>query len=568
MRRTIINLLGILFMYMGFGQTQLSFEEATDTIFETWNNLDKPGIAAGVLKNGEVIYLKGFGSANLETKTPITPQTKFQVDDLSKQFTVLAFLLLEEQGKISMIDDVRKYIPKLPEYSKKISLKHVLNHSTGLNNYQVVKELIGGKLNDVFTHKNALDLIATQKELNFTPGTEFSYRTSDTELTLMAEIIEKASGQSLADFATQYIFKPLQMSNTLFCDDYEMIIPNVAKSYQATQTGFKKRVLNNANAGPTNLYISAQDLAIWYAQFTSTQNGIASTIQKLHNKAVLDNGKTRKDSWGILTLGRNFWHKERGTPAHWQFGLLGGYGANMFFFPEQNIFSFALGNNNQYNGYYAMLPVEPLLKEHYQEPPVIDFGKIKTKKLSLKKLKQFEGNYWDPKGYARRVFVENDTLRFARPEGERSAALVPLSNNTFQMVVESDDVVIFTFDKTEIKTRMVIVSGVGDPAIYETYIPKTYVEEHLKTFTGTFYNKELNTTYDFFLDESQLKAKHLRNGTTSFFPVTENVFRSEANYFTSITFDTNTEGAITGFSIHSDDLKNIEFFKIDEVVHL
>jgi hypothetical protein len=87
-------------------------------------------------------------------------------------------------------------------------------------------------------------------------------------------------------------------------------------------------------------------------------------------------------------------------------------------------------------------------------------------------------------------------------------------------------------------------------------------------FTGTFYNKELNTTYDFFIDENQLKAKHLRNGTTLFFPVTENVFRSEANYFTSIIFDTNTEGVITGFSIHSAGLKNIEFFKIDEVAHL
>lgn len=562
MKGTILCIVLALMVARSFGQAGSILEKTTDSILKVWDTPDKPGMAVGILKNGETLYLKGFGLANLETHTPITTDTKFHLDELSKQFTVLAFLLLEEQGKIVLEENIATYIPELPEYAKNIKLKHVLNHCTGLWDYSITRALIGDRPNDVFTHAEALNLIAAQPEPSFVPGTRFSSRTSDTEITLMTAIIEKASGQTLADFTANFIFKPLGMDNTMFSDDYEMMIPNLAESYQATETGFKKRVLNNANAGPTNLYTSAQDLAIWYAQYSKPKTGLAALVQKLHDWVVLDNGNNRKDSWGVLTLARNFWHKERGIPAYWQFGLLGGYGVNMFGFPEQDIFSFVLGNNDQYNGMFAMFPLEPLLEDAYQAPPVVDFDMKKTKKMSLKKLRRFEGDYWDAEGgYARRVYVKNDTLRYFRIESDYESALVPLSDTTFQMVVESDDVVMFEFRPVDEGFHLYVTPGESDPYIYEPYSPRTYEKGALNEFKGTYYNAELNTLYTFAIREGTLTAAHLRNGIIEFQPIMTDVFRGNRPYFNCIRFS-REQGVIVGFETVVDGIGKLRFTKV------
>lgn len=561
-KRTVTCLIMVFLISVLRGQTQLDFEKTMDSLFGEWNTNDAPGMAVGILQNGKPRYLNGFGIANLETKSPITTETRFQIDELSKQFTVLAFLLLAEQGKISMDDDIRTYIPRLPEYAQPIRLKHVLNHCTGLWDYSLTRSLIGAKPGDVFTHEQALALIASQRQLGFTPGTRFSTRTSDTEMTLMAEIIAKASGQTLPEFASDFIFAPLRMNNTLFSDDHEAILTNLAESYQATDTGFKKRVLNTSNVGASNLYTSAQDLAIWYSQYSRPKSGLAATIQKLHEFVVLDDGSNRKDSWGILTLARDFWHKERGIPAYWQFGLLGGYGVNMFGFPQQDVYSFVLGNNDQYNGMYAMMAVEPLLKGAYKAPLVVDFNKKGIKKLSAGQLAKFEGDYWDAEGgYARRVFVKNDTLRYHRLESGFESALVPLSETRFQMVVDSDDVVIFEFKKEGEAWQLWVTPGESTPYVYKPYEPMTYDDTDLLEFTGTFYNDELDTVYRFSVVDGNLSASHLKNGTVVFQPIMNDIFWGDRPFFNCLSF-IRKGGRITAFELVVDGIENLRFLKV------
>lgn len=563
MLKSLLSLYGFLLVLPGFAQMESDIEKNTDSILKVWDDSEKPGIAVGILKKGKVIYLKGFGAANLQTKTPITLQTKFQVDDLAKQFTVLAMFLLEEQGKISFDDDIREYIPELPAYNHKITLNHLLNHSTGLNDYSMIKELIGWRPKDILTHQDALTLISSQKQLSYRPGTDFGRVNSDTEFTLMAEVIKKASGESLVTFTRTYIFEPLKMKNSIFSDDHEMNISGLAESYQQQEDSFKKNVLNNGNAGPTNLYTSAEDLAIWYSQFGNTDSGIAKTIRKLHTLVKLDDGKTYNSSWGSMTLARDFFHKERGIPAYWQFGLTGGYGANMFIFPEQKIISFALGNNNQYNGLYAMAPVEPLLKDHYIFPPVVDFKRLKTKKLSQKKLAVYEGHYWDAKaGYARKIHVESDTLRYYRPEQDRASALVPLGDDTFQMVVGSDDIVKINFERAKDSYNMIVVSGESDQMVHEAYDPVSYSQDDLAEFTGIFYNSFLNTTYTFSQEGGKLMANHLKSGRTEFTSIKKDIFQGNREFFGSINFIRDGEKNILGFRIVTNGITNLEFKKV------
>ena len=330
----------------------ITLEKQFDSILSPWNNITKPGLAAGVIQNGELLYLKGFGTADIESGKQITPQTKFQIDDLAKQFTVLGILLLEDQGKLSFEDNIRKFLPELPTYKTPIRIKYLLNHTSGLYTLDPIKELMGIRNNAVFTQNDALKIIAAQKELNFEPGTAFSYHTADTEIILMVEIIEKVSGQSFITFTKEHVFNPLGMTNTEF-SDHRKILKNLAKSY-AIGEAITYNPINDQTLGVTNLYTTAEDLATWFQAFYKDNNALSKLVQQLDSYVILDSGQEFVSTWGKLTLGRYFDHLERGLDKFWQFGLKGGYACNMFRFQSHDFISFVLGNNNRYNGMPAM----------------------------------------------------------------------------------------------------------------------------------------------------------------------------------------------------------------------
>ncbi len=529
-----------------------------DEIFKEWENSTKPGVAAGVVSNGKVIYLKGFGNADVQNNIKITPQTKFQIDDFAKQFTILAILLLEQEGKISFEDDIRKYIPKLPNYKHTLKIKHLLNHSSGLNNLNIIKELSGYRSGDVFTQLDALKLIGSQKQLNYIPGTDFSYLNSDTEIILFAEIITTASKKSFIEYTSENIFKPLQMNNTAFNNERNLL-ENIAISYEVGEQ-LKYNPVNDLTIGATNLFASAEDLAKWYLSYTKP-SVLKQLINKLDTHVTLDNGKKFNSSWGTMTYGRYFDHSERGIQKMWQYGLIGGYASNIFRFYTEELTTFVIGNNNRYNGSPAMQTAYKFLENVFTEPAIIDFSKIKLKKISNKSLKKHEGFYWDKKsGLARQIYVKNDTLRYKRLESNRETLLVPLGKNKFQFMVNSDDKIILEFNNE--KRTISIIIGNSDKILYNKYKPEEYSNDKLNNYTGTFYSKELDIVYTFALENSNLVSQNLRNGTTQFYSIKNDIFRSNTLTLSSIKFVRNTKNKIIGFTINTDGIKDLYFDKI------
>ena len=432
----------------------------------------------------------------MEHQIPITTDTKFQIGNLSQQFTAFTILLLEEEGKLSLSDDVRKYLPEIPDFGHTITLKHLISQSSGLHEYIGLREIAGFGPNEILTNHDVIQLISQQKELDYVPGTQFSL--THTGHILLAEVIKKVTRQSLAAYTKAHIFEPLQMYNTEFKEDFEMIIPNAAISYQANENGYKHRLINNATVGTNNLYISATDLTRWYLNFDTPKVGSAALVKKLRSPVTLDNGATFNSLSGQLHYDQHFYHLERGTPAYWNYGLAGGYGSNIFTFPKQNLTTFVMGNNNQYNGMPAMTMAYEMLGDVFPEPPSVDFSKVKTVKLPTQKLAQHEGYYWgENAALARRIYVKNDTLRYARLGSNRESLLVPLSENKFQMMVESDDILIITFEAKNGVKRMKFKGGESTPYVYDAYEPATYDQQTLQQFTGRFYCPVLNTTYTF-----------------------------------------------------------------------
>jgi len=534
-----------------------------DKVFSEWDNaLHKPGVAAGLIKDGKVVYLKGFGSANVNHQLPVTIDTKFQIGMMSRQFTAFAVLLLEEQGKLSLADDVRKYIPKLPDYGHIITIKHLLSQSSGLADFSALKEIAGWRDKDFFTQQDALNLIFQQKKLDHIPGTKFSPTSSG--LILLSEVIKQVTGQTLAAFSQQHIFLPLGMDNTLFLDDNETIIPNLAVSYQVSKDGLKHNPINYSITGTTNLYTSVADLSRWYLNFENPKAGSKKLIEKLTSAVTLNDGTTTYNpTAGKLLYGQQYQHAKRGIIKLWTYGLEGGYASNIFIFPKQNVMSFVLGNNNRYNGILAMGMATEVLGDIFPEPENIDFGKLKTLKLTRQQLEAYSGHYWDNERVAAlRLYVENDTLRYQPLGGNNISSLVPLSENIFQMVVDGDGVIMVKFRKEGGTMKMIYTSGESDEYVYEVYNPKTYATTALNEFTGTYYNDVLKTTYTLYQNEKGLFTSNKNQSLIGFTPIQADLFLSSARNIGSIRIARDKQKKIIGFYINSDRIKNLFFEKI------
>src|SRR5215471_21539193 len=209
---------------------------AVDEVFADVAKPGSPGCALAVARGGKVIYEKGYGLANVEESVNITPETVFDIGSTSKQFTAASILLLEKQGKLSVNDDVRKYLPEIPDYGHQITILHLLNHTSGLRDYLTLFELAGIDTDSVTTDADALGIIANQKALNFAPGSEWLY--SNSGFFLLSVVVERVSGKTLAQFAAENIFTPLDMKSTVYRYGHTQLVPNRALAYEVKERGY------------------------------------------------------------------------------------------------------------------------------------------------------------------------------------------------------------------------------------------------------------------------------------------------------------------------------------------
>src|SRR5215471_11291454 len=206
-----------------------------DAVFKEYDRSDSPGCALGVYRDGTIAYERGFGMANLELGIANSPQTVFDIGSTSKQFTAFSIHLLARDGKLSLDDDIRKWIPEVPSYGKTVTIRNLLHHTSGLRDYIEAMALQGTQEEDWTTEADALAAIARQKAPNFAPGDDYLY--SNSGFFLLGVIVKRASGQSLRDFAQARIFGPLGMRHTQFNDWHNRIVPNRATGYKRAKAG-------------------------------------------------------------------------------------------------------------------------------------------------------------------------------------------------------------------------------------------------------------------------------------------------------------------------------------------
>lgn len=185
-----------------------------DQLFTEWDKPTSPGCALAIMREGRVIYERGYGMADLDHDVKITPTTVFHVASMSKQFTAASVLMLAQEGKLSLDDQARKYVPELPDCGVPITLQHLLHHTSGLRDQWELLTLAGWRYSlDLITDADVLAVLSRQKTLNFLPGSRFLY--SNTGFTLLAQVVKHVSGQSFRAFTSNRLFLPLGMSHTI-----------------------------------------------------------------------------------------------------------------------------------------------------------------------------------------------------------------------------------------------------------------------------------------------------------------------------------------------------------------
>ncbi len=305
---------------------------AVDAIFAPWDETGSPGCALGVVEDGEFIYERGYGFANLDWGIPSATDTVFYVGSVSKQFTAAVIALLAEEGAVDLDEDIREYFPEIPKYVRPITVRHLVHHTSGLRDIYTLMSLAGIRLEDVFTDKQAIELIAAQRETNFEPGSEYLY--SNSGYFLLAQLVERVSDKTLREFAEEKIFAPLGMKDTHFHDRPGHIVGRRAISYQDSDVDehqeFQVSYLGNFDkVGAGGLYTTVRDLLLWDRNFYSGDVGAKPFLDLIHTRGVLNDGSEITYAFGLTV------DEYRGSKTVSHGGSMMGFKAAYLQFPEQ-----------------------------------------------------------------------------------------------------------------------------------------------------------------------------------------------------------------------------------------
>jgi len=531
-------------------------EIQVDQLFTFYNKSGSPGGAVSVAKGDKIIFSKGYGYANLEYGIPITPSTIFHIASVSKQFTAFSIALLANQGKISLDDDIRKYLPELHDFGETITIRHLIHHTSGLRDQWNLLALAGWRLDDVITKDQIMRLISHQEELNFNPGEKFLY--CNTGYTMMGEIVSRVTGKSFADWSMENIFKPLEMNNTLFYDDHEKVVPERAYSYSEAGNDFKKSVLNYANVGATSLFTTVDDIQKWADNFRTMKIGNVAVMEQMHERGLLNNGDTLSYAFG-QGIGE---YKGLATRTH--SGGDAGYRTFLARFPEQgyaiSVFS-NLGSFNTSSMAFQVVDifmVDYLVKDEKEETANKPADEENVE-VSESILQEYVGRYLLEAGLLVELKVENGDL-MVYPTSQPSLKAIPQSDTVFN-IPEAEATIIFRRNEFGKINRFILQQGGNDMEA-----PRMPVFDpsrvQLDIYTGTFYSRELQTSYTFKMEDDTLVAIHQRHDPIRMTPLSDDNFTGSAWFFRNVEFTRDTKG-ITGCLVSSGRVTGVRFDKID-----
>jgi CubicO group peptidase (beta-lactamase class C family) len=551
-----LSLFIVLQVFNSYSQTSQKQIQKIDSLFTSWNVSNHPGGSVLVSKDGKTIFSKSYGLANIEYNIPNTNNTLFNIGSISKQFTAMGIVLLEEQNKLSFDDNIRKYIPELPNFSEIITIRHLLHHTSGLRDLHGLLGLAGWRSGDLETNDDVYKIIKNQKELNFKPNEEFLY--SNTGYILLAKIIENISQLKFDQWMKQNIFQPLGMKNTYVETSLDNIVRNNATSYYLRKE-FKRALEYWGYYGSGNMHSTIEDVNIWLQNFSTPLKGWESAFNKLLTTTPLNNGFETNYGFGVRI------EDYFGNKLIQHGGSVGGFRAIARTFPEEQFNIVILTNYsrsgivskaNKISGIFLDKSKDTLTKRAIK----VTQAPSKFIKLSNKKLKSFEGIYWsDSEKSGRKVYFKNDTLRYSS-SGKNEWPLVPIDKYKFILIHPAVKPII-KFDSKTHKMTTKIENNL--PGVF-TFIQKSLDKKtnDLNMLVGNYYSQELKAIYSISIDDkSNIYLEHARHGTIKLEQLYNNIFSGDWPIGT-VEIKRNEKGKVMGLRMSNGRTRNVWFNKI------
>jgi CubicO group peptidase (beta-lactamase class C family) len=512
MKRHVFLLAGIaaLAASLALAQTAASPAAAVDGVFARWNTTS-PGCAVGVSLDGRSVLERAYGMADLERDVPNMPETIFEAGSVSKQFTAAAVLLLARDGKLSLDDPVRKYVPELPDYGpgRTITIRHMLTHTSGLRDWGEVAGIAGWpRGRRVHTHAHVLDIVSRQKALNFTPGTDWSY--SNTGYNLSAIIVARVSGQAFADFSRDRIFVPLGMARTSWRDDYTRIVKHRAIAYEPSGSGYREDMPFENVHGNGGLLTTVDDLLKWTENLRTGAVGGPKFLEEMHRQARLTSGRQIEYASGLFVT------RHKGVPEVSHGGATAGYRAFLARYPDQKLGVAVLCNAAHANpGMLAHQVADLYLGDAVASAAAPDEKPVTVDAAALGAL---AGSYRDARrGELLRLTVEGQQLRVMG-----GPPLVPVGDGRF--AAGSMRIAFRPAAAGSARRGLDLISPDGDTLRHEPVVAWTPTAAQLAAFAGAYRSDEAEVTYTAAVADGRLELRDAYGGRIPLTPVYEDTF--------------------------------------------
>jgi CubicO group peptidase (beta-lactamase class C family) len=522
-----------------------------DKIFAQFDKPDSPGCALAVIKEGQIVYKRGYGMADLDHDIPIKPDTPFHVASVSKQFAAFAILLLAQQGKLSLDDKVQKYITELREFDQPITIRHLLHHTSGLRDQWNLLIMSGWRLGeDVVRDDDILDLVSRMKELNFKPGDQHAY--SNTGYTLLAYIVKRVSGQSLREFAEANIFQPLGMTRTIFRDDHAIVVKQQAYAYNPGPHGtLKLSVPNYDTVGASSLVTTVEDLARWDQNFYDKKVGGDWVIEQMQIRGQLNDGEQISYARGVV-IG-----SYKGLKVVEHSGGDAGYRSHLMRFPDQRFSVACLCNYGVTNpSRFARQVADVYLASALSPEPAKPASPVAAITLTKQELKSKVGMYWNATAEEMgRVSASDGKLQLSF--AGNSATLIPIEANRFQVAEQPVEAVFESSPAGDpLRLRLNIT---GRKPIMMDAVPPADAPK-LSDYEGAYYSEEIDSIYRVALKDGNLVVTRKKAGPTQLTPRFRDAF-SSPGILGVFRFTRDAQNRINGFRLSAGRVRNFLFVK-------
>jgi CubicO group peptidase (beta-lactamase class C family) len=510
-----------------------------------------PGCALGVMRDGEFAYRQGYGMANLEHDIPLTPSSVFRIGSTSKQFTAAAIALLAERGQIRLDDPIAGHFPEFPAWANEITVMNLVNHSSGIRDYLQLTWL-QGLVNDAdyYSDDYVIELLARQQETNFPPGTEYLY--SNSGYLLLAQLVQRVSGQSLKEYAAANIFGPLGMADSHFHDDHTHIVPGRASGYAPREDGFRISQTTLDMVGDGGVYTSVDDLLSWERNFAANRLGGGDDfIDLLTTPGTFRDGRPMDYAFGLAV------ETYRGLDVVHHGGAFVGYRAMFMRFPAERLALTLLCNRSDVEPEAKAFAVADILLAERLAPFDTTADATGDFRMDEAELVRLAGDFWnEEEGFAAETALEDGTL-WAVHSAERRNELKPVGENRFVMLGVPARVVI-EFDVEGGRVTGMRRSINGKPrGEFAPFQRRQASAEELRAYAGSFFSPELATRYRLDVADGRLLLKLAEVEPMELTPMFGETF--EHPDWGAFEFERDAAGTVTGFRLQSGRVRNLAF---------